>query len=177
MNFVQIWREMFPDLKDSFKYRSFMFLFLLRRSLFVMILIFLQDQSIYAKIGLISLVQIPYFALIAFLRPFRRKKENVIEWMNEVVYCVLYLSLSFLHSRSAWTKPMTNWYVWVITLNNIGTWSINCGTNSPPLVFPFHSYFHNNNLSLGWTIHMLYYKCKPIVVNFYRLQTEEKKQN
>lgn len=119
INWFLSYRSIFQGLKDKFRYRSFMFLFCMRRSLLILILILMQSIKVSFKLIVFSMVQLPYFAIIIWLRPYESKKENFIEIINEILFWILYLSHFYLQDKADWTGTIEVVYIYLILVNNV----------------------------------------------------------
>ena len=92
---------------------------LMRRAIFVILLITLQCIKSSILIGLLSILEIWYLIYIIILRPFEEKKNNIIEIINEIFFSVLLSSLLYLKSESDWNSKITDIYMWIIMSNTL----------------------------------------------------------
>lgn len=119
INWFLSYRSLFQGLKDKFRYRSFMFLFWMRRMLLISVLIIMQSFKVNFKLIVFSMVQLPYFAIITWLRPYESMKENFVELINEILFWILYLSHFILQDKSDWKSLYESIYVYLIIGNNL----------------------------------------------------------
>ena len=65
------------------------------------------------------LVQIFYFILICFLRPYDTFKENLIELINEGVFTVLSGFLLYLNEEDRWSEALEKTFTYLIVANTV----------------------------------------------------------
>ena len=111
--------ELFRGLKNTKKSKSYVSFLLLRRLLYVLLLITLVSIASRPLIGIISFFQILYLWLIIFLRPYEEIKWNIIEIMNEIYFTFLITALLMFNSKTDWSTTTTNIYLWVMTSNTM----------------------------------------------------------
>ena len=111
--------EFFRGNKYNKNSRFFVFIQLLRRFIFVFMLINLE--SVYSKllIGILVFIQIVYIGYLIFTRPYELAKWNIIEILNEVYFCILLLILIFLNTESNWNSTKTSMYMWMLISNTL----------------------------------------------------------
>jgi hypothetical protein len=111
--------ELFAGLKDTNKARTYSFVALSRRALFVFFLVgfsFLSELSLVAGM---AFIQIIYLAYIIMLRPFDNLSNNIIEIINEIFYLVLIILLFYLTEESIWTDFASKVYLGIIVGNTM----------------------------------------------------------
>ena len=111
--------EFFCGIKMQKKNKLFITVLLMRRAIFVALLITVISTQSWILIEILSLIQFCYLIYLILLRPFIETKGNIIEIMNEVYFIFLLNSLSHLDSKENWTSTNSNIYIWVIVSNNI----------------------------------------------------------
>ena len=111
--------ELFEGLKNNKRSRFYITVLLLRRFIFVTILIVLSTIPSRALIGILSPLQILYLWLVVYLKPYKEIKWNIIEIINEVYFSLLFLSLLYLNTRTEWISLITNIYMWILASNTI----------------------------------------------------------
>ena len=90
---------------------------LMRRAIFVTLLITLQSIQSWILISLLSVLEIWYLISIIILRPFEEKKNNIIEITNEIFFLVLLSSLIFINTENDWNSKLIDIYMWIIMSN------------------------------------------------------------
>ena len=111
--------EFFSGVKMNKKSKFYAIALLVRRTLFVILLISLSSLPSRALIAIVSVFQILYTGLIIYLRPFREVKCNIIEIMNEIYFFILLCSLSYLNTESDWNDAAISLYIWFLSSNTI----------------------------------------------------------
>ena len=103
---------------------------LIRRLIFVIMLITLESIQSWILICALSILQIWYLAYVIILRPFINKKDNIIEITNEIFFSVLLISLIFFNLEKDWNSTIIEVYIWIITSNTLVTFFIIIGKSS-----------------------------------------------
>ena len=91
--------EIFSGVKMQKSSKLYVPILLIRRALFVVLLITLASIQSWLLISILSLFQFWYFVYIIILRPFKSIKDNIIEISNELYFSILLSSLIFLNSE------------------------------------------------------------------------------
>ena len=116
--------EVFSGVKMNKKCKFYVSVLLIRRALYVVLLITLNSIQSWLLISILSIIQLWYLVFIIFLRPFANKKDNIIEISNEIFFWALLSSLIFLNTESDWNPAITDIYMWTIALNSMFIFSI-----------------------------------------------------
>lgn len=77
---------LFCELKTSVRARLHPTMVLVRKSLLIVVVIFLQSLALSAVLGLISSIQLCHIVYIAAVRPFKQTKDNMAEICNETFF-------------------------------------------------------------------------------------------
>ena len=111
--------EFFSGLKMLKKFKLYVFVLIIRRTLFV--ISFVTCVSITSKyvIGAIAFLQLIYLGYICYLRPFKEFKDNLIEIMNEAYFLLLLSSLLYLNTADKWSSTFISIYMWVLQSDNL----------------------------------------------------------
>ena len=112
-------KEFFCGLKTEKKFKIYVAVLVLRRTIFVVMLVIFAQKFSSVVIIALSVLQPLYSIYIMILRPFTEMKWNIIEILNEVYFTGCLCSLIYYNSESRWTNVSTNVYIWVIASNNI----------------------------------------------------------
>ena len=116
--------ELSSGVKDSIACRLHLAVFLVRRALYLFLLVGLKDLSSQIVIGIITGLQLMYVIYMIILRPYKEVVVNTIEIANEVILFLLILLLNFFNQGDQWNPLITSIYIVIIVLNltfTIGT--------------------------------------------------------
>ena len=119
--------EFFNGLKMHRKFKFYMCMLILRRTIFVVLLVTWISLSSRLLIGLLVLLQLIYLTYVCYLRPFRELKDNLTEIMNEVYFLLLLSSLVYLNEKSYWSSAITSIYMWGVCSNSMAALLISIG--------------------------------------------------
>ena len=112
--------EFFIDIKQNLKARHYNVLQLIRRVVYVFLVMVLAPTSSFSVILAITLIQcIFYISYIAITRPYVETKNNIIEIANELFFTLLLISQFYYNTQDRWTALVKNIYIWVILSNNV----------------------------------------------------------
>ena len=111
--------EFYTGIKMQNRFKIYTTILLIRRGLYVSLLILLESVNSKILIGFISFIQFAYVIYLFLLRPFIEKKWSIIEIINEIYFFLLLSSLIFLNKESDWNQALILIYIWVIVSNNI----------------------------------------------------------
>ena len=111
--------EFFGWLQENKKSRFYVTMLLLRRLLFVTLLITLTSISSRQLIGILMFLQFVYGAYVVYIRPYKDTKSNIIEIINEVYFSLFLVTLMILNTEDVWTTFRTNIYVWILVSNSL----------------------------------------------------------
>ena len=111
--------DFFEGLKPQRKFKIYTCIFLIRRIVYIFLLIILSSISSRLLLSILSIFQIGYLVYVIILRPFEGIKSNIIEIMNEIYFFLLLFSLVFLQTENNWSSMITDLYVWVLASNTI----------------------------------------------------------
>ena len=103
--------ELFNGIKNSTEARLYPLLLVLSHVLCVFIVIVFHYFSLQLKIGLFSLVQILFCAYLIKSRPFDERRDNISQIINQVLYCILCLSLFHLKDREDWGEVIESIFI------------------------------------------------------------------
>lgn len=111
--------ELFSGLKNTNNARSYSFGVILRRFLFVSVLVGLNTLAEVWLVAGMAIIQTFYVAYIVALRPFDKVANNIIEVVNEVLYLVLIVLLFHLTKEIKWTDFASRVYLGIIVGNTL----------------------------------------------------------
>ena len=113
------WIQWFSGLKENKISRLYTVLFFMRRQLFWVLILLFQDLSMILKVSVYSSIQFVYFVVLCFLRPFEKTKDMITDWINEMIYFVLCILLTYFNTENTWSSVVQNIYIWIIISNNL----------------------------------------------------------
>ena len=105
-------------MKPKWICRSYYLVFLIRRTLFVAIIFFMQDIDMIYRIASFVAVQALLLIYILALRPQDGFKENFIDVINETFYLYFGAFMLYYNSEQTWTSTTTDVYFWILMANN-----------------------------------------------------------
>ena len=116
---------------------------LIRRSIFVFLLLILRWISSKLLIEILSGAQLINIIYIIYARPFKDIKCNIIEIVNEFYFSFLLSALIYLNIEDKWASMYTQIYSWILTSNNFTVlFIILCKPQNPE---PSFTYWNNQN--------------------------------
>ena len=121
--------EFFIGIQQNKKHKFYVTLLLLRRFLFVILLITWLFLSSRVLIIVLSLIQFLYILSLSYLRPFEEAKGNLIEILNEIYFGFLLIFLAIVNTEGKWNSTKTNTYMWVLASNTFVVLVIVLGKN------------------------------------------------
>ena len=111
--------ELFSGQKMQKKTKLYTSILLLRRMIFIILLLSLVSVRSWIVITILSLLQLWYLITIIIIRPFIKIRNNMIEIINEIYFFVLFISLINFNSKENWNSTVTMTYMWLLTSNSI----------------------------------------------------------
>ena len=124
-----LFEEFFRGIQQNKRHKFYVTLLLLRRFLFVILLITWLFISSRVLIIVLSLIQVVYILNLSYLRPYQETKGNLIEILNEIYFGFLVIFLSIVNTEDEWNSIKTNTYMWVLVSNTIVLLVIVSGKN------------------------------------------------
>ena len=111
--------ELFSGVRMEKKSKIYVAVQLIRRAIFVTLLITLVSIKSWILISILSIIQLCYTIYVIIQRPFNFVKENVIEIVNEIYFFVLLTGLIHFNLEEDWNFTYTRVYMWAITSNTL----------------------------------------------------------
>ena len=116
--------EIFGGLKDVWRCRSYLLLNFGRRAALIIISMVCPFELIGVIIAF-NIVQICYFGVILWMRPFEAKSDGIIDMSNELFFTILSLLIIHFNEESRWNHVISSVFMWTIFANAlITTWVI-----------------------------------------------------
>ena len=109
--------HLFDGLSQNLKSRLFIVILLLRRTIFVALLITIKPISSIIVISILSGFQLVYIWILIIIRPYEQVKCNIIEISNELFFTTVLASLIKFNCLTDWGVIPTTAYTWLITSN------------------------------------------------------------
>ena len=132
--------EFFAELKSNKKHRLFSPVMLLRRALFVSVLLVFDSTFPEWLLIVLFIFQLVYTGHLIILRPFEEVKANMIEVLNEIYLLIFYATLIFVKSKDDWTSAKILAFILVISSNGmIILLVVICKCKSKPVVFTINT--------------------------------------
>ena len=113
--------EIFNGIKMEKKYKIYASLIIIRKMIFVFLLIFLMFISSKLLIGILTWIEIWYIIYLFMMKPYKEAKGNIIEVLNEIFFLLLLSNLVFLNEKSDWTSSKISIYSYIIVSNSFVT--------------------------------------------------------
>ncbi|CAI2381099.1 unnamed protein product [Moneuplotes crassus] len=106
--------EYFNGIKPTKCSKLYSSLFMLVRLLMTSLLIFGQTTRPYEKAIYFYLLNIAYCIYLIIVRPFENPQDNIIEIINQTLFCCLAVPLSWLNTKQAWTPFYESYYTTIL---------------------------------------------------------------
>ena len=100
---------------------KYIVLLLLRRVVFIVILVYLGSISLYFRFGGLLVLQFIYLSFVVYIRPYWDKKLTWIEIINELYFLLCIGLLCYYNTESKWSSTFTRIYIWILLSNSICT--------------------------------------------------------
>ena len=98
--------------------RLFYVLFLLRRLVMILIVVFMQDSVFRFKVTLLLFLQTISLVYASLVRSFANKKDQIVETFNEAVILVLMVLLASFNSQEEWNDIRVYTFIGIILLQS-----------------------------------------------------------
>ena len=115
---LKYFKLLVDDMKPMWICRAYWLIFLLRRTVFLIIIFFTDELVMIGKVILFVVIQTAYLSYIAVLRPNAGFKENLIDFINEVFYFYFVGFMLYYNSEDRWNDTVTDVYFWIMMSNN-----------------------------------------------------------
>ena len=139
--------EFIRGLKAFKRFKIHTAVILIRKTLYVIILITFSDVPSKGVIGILWAFQLGVIVYVILQRSFRETTWNIIKIINEVLFLILLFLLIFFNNEDNWTAAITSLYSWVLALNTIVTFVIVlCKRTS---IFSIRSWVQSTKYGLG----------------------------
>ena len=111
--------ELFAGIRMDKVRKLSVWVMLLRRAVFVVLLISLMSIPSRILIWTLAIIQVIYTVFVFIVRPFIEHKNNIIECINETYFSILLIALIFLNSEGDWNQTYISVCVYFISSNSI----------------------------------------------------------
>ena len=112
-------REFFSGIKQTKTSRIYFSTFLLRRVVWIMTAVALNNSSVYLQTGLFAAANILCLMFTVFIRPFVSIKDNIIETINDFSFGLFCIMLLYFNQKNTWTDAIANVVIYFLL-----TWSM-----------------------------------------------------
>ncbi|CAI2380856.1 unnamed protein product [Moneuplotes crassus] len=116
LNKVKYWPciEYFNGVKSTKYSKLYSCMYMLMRVLLTSVIIFGQPTRQYDRATYFYLVNIAYCLYLIIVRPLENPQDNIIEIINQTLFCSLAVPLSWLDKKEAWTPFYEKFYTSVL---------------------------------------------------------------
>lgn len=111
-------KELYVGNKNNKYSASFTSVFLIRRFLFVTLLIVGQGLNT-RKILIMFIIQLIHLIQLIVIRPLKYSRDMLIELVNDTFFTVFVGSLFYLYNEEAWTNILEDTYLYLLVANNL----------------------------------------------------------
>ena len=112
----KIFEELYANVKETPVGKFYITMFLLRRTLMVMIVMSVSFTPVLFQGITFSIVQI-IWAIFILLRPLDKTKDNIIEGINDTLIALITIVLTIFYQESWWSTTLTNIIVYTLIIN------------------------------------------------------------
>ena len=107
-------RELYPELKDNRTAGLYTFFELTRVAALLVCISYGKTVPFVVRSALYTSCQVVFFAAMAWQRPFRKVVTNIMKFLNEANYCVLWAALNLLETKDKWSKLVEKLYLYLM---------------------------------------------------------------
>ncbi|CAI2380967.1 unnamed protein product [Moneuplotes crassus] len=104
-------KEFFNGVKDGKYSKLYTTIFLMLRVMLVALVIFGKTIPSFYKATAFYLINIAYGGYLLVVRPYDNPQDNIVECVNQVLFCFLAVPLSWLQTKSRWTSFYEGLYI------------------------------------------------------------------
>ena len=116
--------EIFDGTKDTNFSKYYSFMFIMRKALIIMFMLFLPSLNIIIKVGFFVLIQSLYYLYLVSVRPLEILKDNLIGVINETLILLLANMLFKYNKKPDWTSTSETVFFMSISFTNLIVWII-----------------------------------------------------
>ena len=133
--------EIFDGTKDTKYSRFYSFMFIMRKALIIIFMLFLPRLNIIIKVGFFVFIQSLYYLYLILVRPLEKAKDNIIDVINEMLILLLVTMLFKYNKEPDWNSSSKMVFFISISIVNLIV-SIICISKKDILTFwIFFSWF------------------------------------
>ena len=111
--------EFFRGLQFDGKHKFYTTVLLLRRLIFIVLLITWVSISSKVLVAILSFIQVGYVIYLSYIRPYKDLKGNVIQILNEFYFLFLIVYLIAINTENEWSILKENIYLYVLVSNSL----------------------------------------------------------
>lgn len=132
--------QIFDGLKFTHRSRFYAFIFFIRKFLCILIVILAYIINSSIKLSAMLLIQIFYYVMLWWLRPYQKNEHNLIENINEATFGLAMGYLIGIQSYNSdnWSANKTNMMVYSIIFNSLIILIVTCVF----MIVDFAKYLH-----------------------------------
>ncbi|CAI2361012.1 unnamed protein product [Moneuplotes crassus] len=109
--------EFYEGYADGKKNKLYTIMFLARRIAIAVCLVCMRNTPPSMICLIFFVIQLLYFQYLIFNRPFKSKKDNIIEVLNEAVFLTLTLIITLFQEESDWKEGMSTALIMIVMIN------------------------------------------------------------
>ena len=121
---ISYFDEIFNGTKDTKYSKYYSFMFIMRKTLIIMFMLFLPNLNIIIKVGFFVLIQSLYYLYLVSVRPLENLKDNLIGVINETLILLLANMLFKYNKKPDWTSTSETVFFMSISFTNLIVWII-----------------------------------------------------
>ena len=115
---LKYFKVLVDGMKPKWICRSYFLVFLIRRTLFGIILFFMESYDMITRVILFVVVQFLITVYMIILRPQQELKEQISDVINEVYFLFFGAFLLYFNTEDRWSPTSSEAYFWILMSNN-----------------------------------------------------------
>ena len=117
-------KELYDEIKDSKIGKMYSLVYFLRRILICVIVTFWytwQFKREFLSLFLQILLWVVHLlsAIYIFMRPFKKVKDNIIEWLDDSILFILSITFVIWNQDNMWSSTLAQVIVYILTANSV----------------------------------------------------------
>ena len=136
--------EFFRGIKPLKMSRLYIWMMLIRRAIFIVLLILFVSKSTILVIGILWIIQLGYLNYVIHQRPYSKVRNNLIDIINEFYFIWILSWLLHFNTKDFWSGSCISIYIWVVASNSMITFVIIIGNLSSLYFSRSDNYSHQS---------------------------------
>ncbi|CAI2380784.1 unnamed protein product [Moneuplotes crassus] len=112
-------KEFFNGVKHGKYSNLYTTIFLILRVMLVALVIFGKTIPSFFKATVFYSINIAYGGYLLVVRPYENPQDNIVECINQILFCSLTIPLSWLNTKSRWTSFYEDFYIAVFMASSV----------------------------------------------------------